>query len=243
MVGEKKFQHNPKHILTTLWFIADIKQITFNKIKASGPQDVLFSLCFFVVERGYLVDGGLMKSNSHTNSVCKCNRAETYFWVSRMIHTNLTTSLFGWFKALEQYPKHSIFAVYSCATHLGFHGSCHVRVWTLPLLNWSCLVGGVNPPEKYVRQIGSFPQIGMTTKKQHIWNHHTTSFVRALRSPAFIYSWYLRPTTWNLSNHHLVMVDYSIPKNNWVVFFHPLYTLLLMDKILHHQSWWLSHYL
>ena len=32
------------------------------------------------------------------------------------------------------------------------------------------LVGGwTNPSEKYARQIGSFPQVGV--KKKHIWNH------------------------------------------------------------------------
>ena len=30
------------------------------------------------------------------------------------------------------------------------------------VLNW--LVGGFNPSEKYARQIGSFPRIGMNTK-------------------------------------------------------------------------------
>ena len=32
------------------------------------------------------------------------------------------------------------------------------------------LVGGFNPSEKYARQIGSFPQVGMNIKK-NIWNH------------------------------------------------------------------------
>ena len=32
------------------------------------------------------------------------------------------------------------------------------------------LGGGFNPFEKYARQIGSFPQIGMKIK--NIWNHH-----------------------------------------------------------------------
>ena len=32
------------------------------------------------------------------------------------------------------------------------------------------LVGGFNPSEKYDRQIGSFPQVGVKTK--NIWNHH-----------------------------------------------------------------------
>ena len=32
------------------------------------------------------------------------------------------------------------------------------------------LVGGFNPFEKYSRQIGSFPQVGV--KLKHIWNHH-----------------------------------------------------------------------
>ena len=32
------------------------------------------------------------------------------------------------------------------------------------------LVGGFNPPQKYARQIGSFPQVGVKIK--HIWNHH-----------------------------------------------------------------------
>ena len=31
------------------------------------------------------------------------------------------------------------------------------------------LVGGFNPFEKYARQIGSFPQVGM--KIENIWNH------------------------------------------------------------------------
>ena len=31
------------------------------------------------------------------------------------------------------------------------------------------LVGGFNPPEKYARQIGSFPQVGVNIK--NIWNH------------------------------------------------------------------------
>ena len=34
------------------------------------------------------------------------------------------------------------------------------------------LVGGFNPSEKYIRQIGSFPQqIGMKIKTIYIWNH------------------------------------------------------------------------
>ena len=32
------------------------------------------------------------------------------------------------------------------------------------------LVGVFNPFEKYARQIGSFPQVGMKIK--NIWNHH-----------------------------------------------------------------------
>ena len=32
------------------------------------------------------------------------------------------------------------------------------------------LVGGFNPFEKYARQIGSFPQVGVKIK--NIWNHH-----------------------------------------------------------------------
>ena len=32
------------------------------------------------------------------------------------------------------------------------------------------LVGGFNPSEKYARQIGNLPQIGLKTK--NIWNHH-----------------------------------------------------------------------
>ena len=34
--------------------------------------------------------------------------------------------------------------------------------------NWQ-LAGGLNPFEKYARQIGSFPQVGVKIK--HIWNH------------------------------------------------------------------------
>ena len=38
------------------------------------------------------------------------------------------------------------------------------------------LVGGwTNPSEKYARQIGSFPQIGMKIK--NVWNHHQDMFV------------------------------------------------------------------
>ena len=36
------------------------------------------------------------------------------------------------------------------------------------------LFGGVNPSEKYARQIGSFPQIGVKIK--NIWNHHLVDF-------------------------------------------------------------------
>ena len=32
------------------------------------------------------------------------------------------------------------------------------------------LVGGFNPSEKYARQIGSFPQVGVKIK--NVWNHH-----------------------------------------------------------------------
>ena len=32
------------------------------------------------------------------------------------------------------------------------------------------LVGGFNTFEKYARQMGSFPQVGVKTK--NIWNHH-----------------------------------------------------------------------
>ncbi len=36
------------------------------------------------------------------------------------------------------------------------------------------LVGGFNPSEKYARQIGPFPQVGMKIK--NIWNHHLAIF-------------------------------------------------------------------
>ena len=37
------------------------------------------------------------------------------------------------------------------------------------------LVGGFNPFEKYARQIGSFPQVGVKIK--NIWNHHLYSII------------------------------------------------------------------
>ena len=36
------------------------------------------------------------------------------------------------------------------------------------------LVGGFNPSEKYDRQIGSFPQVGMKIK--NIWNHQQVMY-------------------------------------------------------------------
>ena len=38
------------------------------------------------------------------------------------------------------------------------------------------IVGGFNPSEKYARQIGSFYQIGMTTK--HICDHHPNKLMK-----------------------------------------------------------------
>ena len=40
------------------------------------------------------------------------------------------------------------------------------------------LVGGFNPSEKYARQIGSFPQVGM--KKENIWSHHLINSLASL---------------------------------------------------------------
>ena len=42
------------------------------------------------------------------------------------------------------------------------------------------LVGGFNPSEKYARQIGSFPQIGMTNQK-NISNHHPAMILKKFR--------------------------------------------------------------
>ena len=61
-------------------------------------------------------------------------------------------------------------------THGGFH-------W-VPVLwkqYWTDLVGGwTHPSEKYARQIGSFPQIGMKIK--NIWNHHPVIMRNILKS-------------------------------------------------------------
>ena len=46
--------------------------------------------------------------------------------------------------------------------------------YMLPLL----LFGGFNPSEKYARQIGSFPQIGL--KIINVWNHHPGCFATFL---------------------------------------------------------------
>ena len=43
------------------------------------------------------------------------------------------------------------------------------------------LVGGFNPCEKYARQIGSFPQVGVKIK--NIWNHHLEKVY------VYIYNW------------------------------------------------------
>ena len=43
------------------------------------------------------------------------------------------------------------------------------------------LVGGFNPIEKYARQIGSFPQVGMNIKD--IWNHHLDEHWSAETTP------------------------------------------------------------
>ena len=45
----------------------------------------------------------------------------------------------------------------------------------------SFLVGGFNPSEKYARQIGSFPQVGMKIK--NIWNHHLVLLLGSLGPP------------------------------------------------------------
>ena len=37
------------------------------------------------------------------------------------------------------------------------------------------LVGGFNPIEKYARQIGSFPQVGVNIK--NIWNHQLAIYI------------------------------------------------------------------
>ena len=56
-----------------------------------------------------------------------------------------------------------------------FWGLETLKGWPLKLC-WSLLqsmqylVGGFNPFEKYDRQIGSFPQVGVKIK--NIWNHH-----------------------------------------------------------------------
>ena len=47
----------------------------------------------------------------------------------------------------------------------------HQKTWDT--LNRQKPVGGFNPSEKYARQIGSFPQVGMKIK--NIWNHHPIS--------------------------------------------------------------------
>ena len=54
-------------------------------------------------------------------------------------------------------------------THMMMWSACRGKTWGLL---WShVLVGGwTNPFEKYARQIGSFPQIGVKIK--NIWNHH-----------------------------------------------------------------------
>ena len=46
------------------------------------------------------------------------------------------------------------------------------------------LVGGFNPCEKYARQIGPFPQVGM--KKNNLWNHHL-AWVLESKEPVFLF--------------------------------------------------------
>ena len=50
-------------------------------------------------------------------------------------------------------------------------------------LDRSSLVGGFNPFEKYARQIGSFPQVGLKIK--NIWNHHPILFNKT--TPRFFF--------------------------------------------------------
>ena len=47
-------------------------------------------------------------------------------------------------------------------------------------VNHADLVGGFNPFEKYARQIGSFPQVGVKIK--NIWNHQPVILLMLLKS-------------------------------------------------------------
>ena len=64
-------------------------------------------------------------------------------------------------------------ATCECST---FHFHDQLKIWGIisvkldPTWCVTKIVGGFNPSEKYARQIGSFPQIGMKIK--NVWNHH-----------------------------------------------------------------------
>ncbi len=55
------------------------------------------------------------------------------------------------------------------------------------------LVGGFNPSEKYARQIGSFPQIGMKIKNK--WNHHLDYEIQENSKK-------LKEHTWRIGSHN-----------------------------------------
>ena len=60
--------------------------------------------------------------------------------------------------------------------------------WFTSLCQYGFLVGGwTNPFEKYARQIGSFPQVGVKIKD--IWNHHPVFEVNDARALLVSRSW------------------------------------------------------
>ncbi len=58
--------------------------------------------------------------------------------------------------------------------------TCFGRVWTKNLVG-----GWTNPSQKYARQIGSLPQVGV--KIQNIWNHHLEMFASLMGNMKFFF--------------------------------------------------------
>ena len=67
------------------------------------------------------------------------------------------------------------------------------------------LVGGFNPSEKYARQIGNLPQVGMNIK--HIWNHHLVYNISFLES--FSMEPPISPEMWAMKKNKFGWITYN----------------------------------
>ena len=80
--------------------------------------------------------------------------------------------------------------------------------WTI---TYNFLVGGFNPIENYISQIGSFPQVGVNIK--NLWNHHLVFYLPPFDDLRFNFFNWLSNFLLEFQGSQLTLTPW--PQNRW----------------------------